>query len=104
MSFEEVAIKEGPETSKARCGQEGVVPAPGGSDQGRTRAFLGWVRPPSLSPTQICETLEGRGRGGRTETCYSKLDFLGVMAWPVTATAIGACILWPQGADDEGAI
>lgn len=41
---------------------------------------------------------------GRTETCYSKLDFLGVMAWSVAATAIGTSILWPQGADDEGAI
>lgn len=46
----------------------------------------------------------GLGQHWHVTPCYSKLDFLGVMAWSVAATAIGTSILWPQGADDEGAI
>lgn len=63
--------------------------------------------PPSLPPsvpTLFCETLGGGNVRGGTETCDSKLYLLGLMAWPVAATAIDASILRPQGADDEGAV
>lgn len=41
---------------------------------------------------------------GHITPCDSKLYLLGLMAWPVAATAIDASILRPQAADDEGAI
>lgn len=39
-----------------------------------------------------------------TETCNAKLDLLRVTDRPGAATAVGASILCPQGADDQGAI
>ena len=41
---------------------------------------------------------------GWDETCDAKLDLLRVTVRPGAATAVGARVLRPQGADDQGAV